>query len=107
MDLKNQKEAAKLELKKLTSSDRDVKKLRDNAMKDMEKAMKSSQANFNAMKGEAQKLRNRKDSLSAELKAISEEATSTKDQVKVADTTILKLQKELDSLQKKVLILCL
>lgn len=102
VSLKAQRETAKLELEKLTATGKDAKRLRENAIKELEKVMKGNQSKLNALKAEMQKRRNRRDSIVAELKVITEDLVSLNEQVASFETSTGKLQKEILSLQKKV-----
>ena len=96
------KEEAKKELRKLTATEKDAKKLRESALKDMEKKLKACQTSHNELKSEVQKLRNLKISLVSELNGLKEESASLQEQVKTSNATVDKMQKDITAVEKKV-----
>ena len=100
--LLEQKGEAKKELRKLTATEKDAKKLRENALKDMEKKLKACQVSHNELKSEVQKLRNSKISLTSELNGLKEELVALQEQVKASNDSIVKMQKDINVSEKKV-----
>jgi chromosome segregation ATPase len=93
---------AKEELQKLKSAESNNKKRREAVMKDMEKAVKESQKRSNALRAELVGLKNKRDAILAEIKAITQELNTVKDQQQISQSATTRMTTELDTLSAKV-----
>jgi chromosome segregation ATPase len=94
---------AKDELNKLKSAETNNKKRREAVMKDMEKGVKDSQKRSNALRAELVSIKNKRDAILAEIKAINAELGTVKEQQLVSQAAVTRLTDELETLTTKVL----
>lgn len=100
---KEQQGKAKEELSKLKGADKDNKKRREAAMKDMERGVKDSQRQASTLRSELLVLRNHRDKVTAEVKALSADLVALKEQHCAGEHSIAKLTSDLDELNKQVM----
>ena len=93
---------AKEELKKLKTTERDNKKRREDAMKDMEKGVKQAQQQSNAVRAQVVALRGRRDALAAEIKACNSELSTISEQRMVCEAAVQRLITEIIGLEAQV-----
>jgi len=99
-ELKVQREKAVEELAKLKKAESGIKKQREAAMKDIEAQMKTAQKLSSALKTEVAALKTKRDALTAEMTAITKETAASREQQKVSEATILRMQSEIEALAK-------
>jgi len=104
---KEQQAKAKDELSKLKGADKDNKKRREAAMKDMERGVKDSQRQASSLRSELLLLRNQRDKLVAEVKAYTADLVSLKEQQCTSEQAIARLTIELDEINKQVTRCCI
>ena len=93
---------AKEELKKLKSAETNIKKQREQAMREMEGQMKAAQKIVSSLKAEVAVLRGRRDALTAEVANNIREASSLKDQQSICKNGLLRMTEEAQALTDKV-----
>lgn len=93
---------AKDELTRLKSAESNNKKRREAVMKDMEKAVKDSQKRSNAQRAELVGVKNKRDAIVAEIKALTTELGTVKDQQQISQSAVTRMTQELESLTAKV-----
>ena len=90
-DLKNLKEAAN-----------DIKKLRDNAMKNLETDMKKSQKAVTVLREALMKIHNKRDGITAELAGYKKDLSALQEQVSVCGGGITRYEKDVAVLASQV-----
>ena len=93
---------AKDELKKLTDTHASIKKQRETAMKDMERATKASQKHFTTLKSEATVINTQHDKLLAEYEGLISEVKSINEQHQICEKGIKRLAEEVEQLEEMV-----
>jgi predicted nucleic acid-binding Zn-ribbon protein len=71
-------------------------------MKDMEKGVKDSQKRSNALRAELVSIKNKRDAILAEIKAINAELGTVKEQQLISQSAVTRLTDELENLTTKV-----
>lgn len=93
---------ANTELKRLKTAAADMKKEREKAMKAIEADMKSTQATASNIKKESLKLRAKRDTLVAEIEALTQDTSSLGDQQKAAAKAVERMEEEAAKLAETV-----
>lgn len=100
--LRAQQDKAKEELRKLRAAESNVKKARENAMKEMEGTVRAAQKASSALKAEVMKLRNASDAAQAEVKNLTVELQTLKEQLSIAEGASSRLTDESEILTNRV-----
>ena len=93
---------AKEELTKLKSAETNNKKRREAVMKDMEKSVKDTQKHSNALRAELVSIKNKRDAILAEIKAIKTELSTVQEQRLISESAVTRMTEELTNLAAKV-----
>ena len=93
---------AKEELTKLKSAETNNKKRREAVMKDMEKSVKDTQKHSNALRAELVSIKNKRDAILAEIKAIKTELNTVQEQRLISESAVTRMTEELTNLAAKV-----
>ena len=93
---------AKAELTKLTAAEKNVKKARETAMKELEAAMKKSAKEATAARAGLTSFKNRRDGLAAEVEALRRDVAALTEQLNIAGAAAQRLAVEAEAMGKKV-----
>lgn len=90
------------DLKKLKETEKNVKKAREGAMKDLETQMKKAQKSAAGVKDELSKLRNKRDGLIAEYEGLKKDLVAQREQLIICTAGVGRYEKELEIYRKQV-----
>ena len=90
------------DLKSLKEAANDIKKLRENAMKNLETDMKKSQKAVTVLREELMKKHNKRDGVTAELAGLKKDVSALQEQVSVCGGGITRYEKDVATLSNQV-----
>jgi structural maintenance of chromosome 2 len=94
---------AKEKLLSLKQAESNIKKQRESAMKELESSVKSSQKTLTAVKAELVTLKNKRDALTTEIKALAKDAVSLTEQLTICEKSLARLSGEADAIVSEVI----
>lgn len=99
--LKQAHDRSDAELKKLQTTQKDLKSNREKVMKEMEKGVKDASKKATALKGDIAKDRHRRDVLAEEMVAITKDLEALRNSLVAAEVSVAKLSADVDAMTAK------
>merc|ERR1711871_243285 len=99
--LKQAHDRSDAELKKLQTTQKDLKSNREKVMKEMEKGVKDASKKATALKGDVAKDRHRRDVLAEEMVAITKDLEALRNSLVAAEVSVAKLSTDVDTMTAK------